>query len=56
MFHHPGGVECGLPWTLLLPADVVLAVRMTNKVRLALYSPWRSALSALYFLACLAYL
>ena len=32
-FHIPGGAECGLPWTLLLPSDVVLAVRMANKTR-----------------------
>ena len=33
VFHIPGGMECGLPWTLLLPADVMLAVRMANKIK-----------------------
>ncbi|KAL3132487.1 hypothetical protein ABBQ32_009035 [Trebouxia sp. C0010 RCD-2024] len=31
-FHTSGGIECGVPWPLLLPADVVLAVRMVSKM------------------------
>ena len=38
-FHTPKGAECGLPWTLLLPADVVLAVRLSSKIAKVLKYP-----------------
>ncbi|DBA96455.1 TPA: hypothetical protein ACH3X1_015345 [Trebouxia sp. C0004] len=31
-FHTAKGSECGMPWSLLLPADVVLATRMAVKL------------------------
>lgn len=32
--HQPGGPECCLPWTVLLPPDAVAAVRLARRLRL----------------------
>lgn len=32
--HQPGGCECGVPWTLLLPQDAVLASRAVRRMQL----------------------
>lgn len=31
--HQPGGCECGVPWTLLLPQDAVLASRAVRRAQ-----------------------
>lgn len=32
-FHQPGGPECGLPWTVLLPVEAVAALRLARRLR-----------------------
>ena len=32
--HRPGGCECGVPWTVLLPQDAVLAGRAVRRMQL----------------------
>jgi hypothetical protein len=32
--HRPGGCECGVPWTVLLPQDAVLASRAVRRMQL----------------------
>lgn len=32
-FHRPGGPECGLPWTVLLPAEAVAALRLARRLK-----------------------
>lgn len=43
--HRPGGCECGVPWTLLLPQDAVLASRIVRgmQTQVVSYFVWIQA-------------
>jgi hypothetical protein len=41
-WHLPGGAECGLPWTAVLPPQAVLALRVARKLAQQVRWPWCS--------------
>ena len=40
-FHAPGGPECGLPWPVLIPFHLVLALRIARRQLLEVRGGWR---------------